>query len=276
MQKKSLEVCCYVAGAGAFGVFLRWLQDQLAFNELHLADKSVFHVLVVLFVAAAAYVFLRFIDRAQKEYLYVPESFTEAFRAEGRLYRLLRRVIGGLMVVGALVLFFTCETDKMAGMLRFLAILALLSGVAFPMLLAEANREDQKPGLLCVLSFLPVLTFAVWLVSSYRANSINSVPWSYVLEIATASMGMVSFFRLAGFAFGNPKGWRCWFDAMFGALLCLMSLADERYMGMQIILFSAAAMQILYTWIIVKNLKQGKAPEKRPEKHYDDGFEHLR
>ena len=33
MQKKSLEITCYVAGAGAFGVFLRWLQDQLAFDE---------------------------------------------------------------------------------------------------------------------------------------------------------------------------------------------------------------------------------------------------
>ena len=29
MQKKPLEITCYVAGAGAFGVFFRWLQDQL-------------------------------------------------------------------------------------------------------------------------------------------------------------------------------------------------------------------------------------------------------
>ena len=35
MQKKSLEITCYVAGAGAFGVFLRWLQDQLAFDEIY-------------------------------------------------------------------------------------------------------------------------------------------------------------------------------------------------------------------------------------------------
>ena len=42
-QKKSklaraLELTLYVIGAGAFGVFLRWLQDQTAFNELGLAD----------------------------------------------------------------------------------------------------------------------------------------------------------------------------------------------------------------------------------------------
>ena len=27
--KKSLELICYIAGAGAFGVFLRWMQLQL-------------------------------------------------------------------------------------------------------------------------------------------------------------------------------------------------------------------------------------------------------
>lgn len=36
--RKSLELGCYVAGGGAFGMFLRWLQLQLGFNELGLAD----------------------------------------------------------------------------------------------------------------------------------------------------------------------------------------------------------------------------------------------
>ena len=53
MQKKSLEITCYVAGAGAFGVFLRWLQDQLAFDENGLSEKSVFNFLVPLLLIAA-------------------------------------------------------------------------------------------------------------------------------------------------------------------------------------------------------------------------------
>ena len=47
--KKSLELCCYVIGGGAFSVFLRWLQNQLAFNELGLPEKSSLHVFLVLF-----------------------------------------------------------------------------------------------------------------------------------------------------------------------------------------------------------------------------------
>ena len=46
--KKSLELACYIGGAGAFGVFLRWLQLQLAFNELGLPDPSAFHVGLIL------------------------------------------------------------------------------------------------------------------------------------------------------------------------------------------------------------------------------------
>ena len=58
--KKSLELGCYTLGAGAFGVFLRWLQAQLAFNELGLPDPSAFHILLILYVVAAALVFLFF------------------------------------------------------------------------------------------------------------------------------------------------------------------------------------------------------------------------
>ena len=52
--KKSLEIACYVGGAGAFGVFLRWMQHQMAFNELGLPEKSLFHPVLILFALAAA------------------------------------------------------------------------------------------------------------------------------------------------------------------------------------------------------------------------------
>ena len=61
--KKSLELACYIGGAGAFGVFLRWLQLQLAFNELGLPDPSVFHIGLILYAVAAAFVFLYFVNR---------------------------------------------------------------------------------------------------------------------------------------------------------------------------------------------------------------------
>ena len=55
MQKKSLEISCYVCGAGAFGVFFRWLQDQMAFDEAGLAERSVFNYLVPKYVEMMIY-----------------------------------------------------------------------------------------------------------------------------------------------------------------------------------------------------------------------------
>ena len=275
MQKKVMEISCYIAGAGAFGVFLRWMQDQLAFNEYGLADPSAFHVILPVYLLVCALVFRSFVKRYDKAGFSLPESFHAAFRNEGKLYAALRWVIGGLMVVGGVVLLMTSELDKYAGMLRVLSLAAILAGASFTALTTLANREDAKPTLLCVLAFLPILLYAIWLIYCYRANSINSVIWSYVVDVGTVIMAMIAFFRVAGFPFSAPKPRRCLFDIMFAAMLCLLALADERYMGMHIILFSTALMFLFYNWVLVCNLQKTEEKEKPEAETTDDGFEHL-
>ena len=272
MQKKALEINLYVVGGGAFAVFLRWIQDQLAFNELGLADPSVLHVLVLLFLAAAAYVFLRFLNQLRDENYYLPESFGTALRNESKLYQIVRVALGVIMCLGAAALFAVSETDKYVGMVRALAVLGFLTGISYPLLLNAANKEKQNPRLLCLLSLIPVLLFAMWLLVSYRENSINSVAWAYALDIFTPIVAMVAFFRMAGFAFGSPNVRRSMFWAMYGAVMCGMALADGRYMGMQLMLFAAAGMLVLYNWIMIGNMRQGKVKEKR---RTNDGFERL-
>lgn len=272
MQRKPLEVSLYVGGAGAFGVFLRWLQDQLAFNEAGLVDKSVFNVLVPLFLLAAALVFRRFLREEEKQKLCVPEEFDEALFQDGRLFVLARYAISGLMVIGALWLFASSETDKLVRPLRVLALVGALTGVSFSLLLAQVGRQPQNRSLLCLLSFVPILFYAMWLVYCYRVNAINSVVWSYVLEIATVSMCMVAFFRMAGFAFQAPKPQRARFDVMITAVLCLTCLADDRYMGMHVMLLATALMLMFYNWVMMENRQEKK---DKTEAKPDDGFERL-
>ncbi len=273
MQKRIMEISCYVAGAGAFGVFLRWLQDQLAFNEYGLPDPSAFHVLLPVYILICAALFRSFVKRYDKEGLAVPASFPEAFRNEGKLYAALRWIIGGLMIVGGIMLLMTSELDKYAGMLRVLSLTAILAGASFTALTTLANREDASPNLLCLLAFVPIFLYATWLVYCYRANSINSVVWSYVVEVGTVIMAMLAFFRVAGFPFNAPKPRRCLFDIMLAAMLCLLSLADERYLGLHVILFSTALMFLFYNWVLVCNFR--KEEKQEAPQTPDDGFEHL-
>ncbi len=274
-HKRALEVNAYVVGAGAFGVFFRWMQCQLAFDDQDLPEKSFWNVMVPLSIFIVAYVFLRFVDKFKNQRYFLPEEFNLALENKGRLYTILRWAIGGLMCVGALVVLATCETGKNAALLRIIALLAALTGISFPLLLSSANKEKEllRPRLLCLYSLFPILMFAFWLIFSYMENAINSVVWGYAIEIITICFAMVSFFRVAGFSYGQPNVWRAMFFAMFGAFLCIMSLADSRNVGLQIVLLSSALMLILYNWIMVANLRQRDAVGRE---NPQDGFERLR
>ena len=278
MQKKSLEITCYVAGAGAFGVFLRWLQDQLAFDENGLSEPSVFNFLVPLMLLAAAWMFTRFINKIQDDKCYVPRDFCDALFNPGKLFAVARWAIGLLMCLGSVVLLMTSETDVDADFIRIICLLGFLSGLALPFVLGSANYDEfanVRFVRLCMM--MPILLFSAWLILCYKQNSYNSVVWSYVIEMATIIVALLAFFRIAGYAFFAPNWRKCMLAIMMGAAMCIMSLADERYMGMHIIMLSAALMLILYNWILFKNLrKKVKRSEIQEPQSDEGGFEQIK
>ena len=272
MRNKPLELSLYAAGAGAFGVFLRWLEDQLAFNEEGLADPSAFHVIVPLFLIACAVTFWHFQQDIERKHYEISAEFEQALYSEHQLHTALSILTGFVMVLGGLLLFAKSETDRYVGMLRLLAALAAVSGISFPLVLLEAKREAARRGILCLMMLLPLLMFAVWLILSYRRNAISSEPLAYGLDMLTAIIGMIASFRMAGFAFGAAKTKRAVLSVMLCASICIMSLADERYFGMQMILLATAGQMLLYNWILLQNLRQ---KERKVVIQKDDGFEHL-
>ena len=140
--------------------------------------------------------------------------------------------------------------------------------------MVSSRCSDELSGLSAalLLMLLPVLLYAVWLIFSYRNNVINSVPLSFGLDMLAAILGMIAYFRMAGYAFGAAKPWRALLGAMLSATVCIMSLADGRYMGMEIILLATAGQMLLYVWILLQNLRER---ERKVVVKKDDGFEHL-
>ena len=275
MQKEALEKTCYVGGAGAFGVFLRWLQLQVAFNDDGLPDASVFNFLVPLSILIAGAVFFFFVRRWRDKHYHLPSAFNRALHNDGLLYSALRWVIGALMCLGAIVLFASCEADRNVGFYRVLSVLGLLSGAAFPFILREANEEEPRLKLVCALSAAPMLLFAVWLVTCYKVNSINGIVWAYGVEVVACCFLLLAFFRVAGFAYSSADAWHSLFFCMFAAFLAIVCLADGRYMGMQLMLLSAAGMLMLYNWIMITNLKRKKVDPYASVAAETGGFEQL-
>lgn len=268
-DSKSLEVSCYVLGAGAFGIFFRWMQLQLAYNGEGLPGKSVWNFFVVLLIAVCAGVFWYFVRRNEKAGYAVPDDFFSALSNPGKLYALFRWAIGLIMVAGSLLLFLTCELDMNATFLRVLSLFGAITGICFPLLLICANKPHvTKNGSVTLLSFMPLLFFATWLLTSYKQNSINPIGWDYVVEVLTIIVDMLAFFRIAGFAYGVPEAKKSMFLSMLGAMLSLMCLADNRYLGQQVMFFATALMLTLYNWILYANLVP--IPQKAPVEEETD------
>lgn len=275
MQKEALEKTCYIGGAGAFGVFIRWLQTQVAYNDDGLADASVFNVLVPLSILAAGLVFFFFVRRYREKNYRLSAAFTKALRNDGLLYMALRVFLGVLMAIGALLLFISSEADKNVGFYRVLAALGLLAGVSYPLILSEANQEEPRTRLVCAAHVAPILLYAFWLVTCYKVNSINGVLWHYAIEVVACCVILLAFFRVAGFAFNTPDTWHTLFFCMFAPFLAIVCLGDGRYMGMQLMLLATAGMLMLYSWIMISNLKRRKIDPIAAAAQEQDGFERL-
>lgn len=273
-QSKALETCCYVVGAGAFGVFARWMQLMLAYNEEGVVDPSFWNFIVPGLLIVAALVFNHFIIKMKKKLLYMPEGFCRALHNEGKLFTVCRWVFGGIMLAGAALLFLESETDKYSGFQYALAACGALTAFAFPFMLTAANRPNAYNKNLCAfLAFMPILLFCVWIIVLYRENSINPVLWDFIVQIIAIILNIIAFFRVAGFAFGAPNEWRSILFCELGAVASLMTLPDDIYLGQKVMFAAAALMQILLIWIMLVNLKQGK---RAPTEEEDHGFERLR
>ena len=96
-HKRALEINAYAAGAGAFGVFFRWMQRQLAFED-GLSKGSFWNFMVPLSILIVGYVFLRFVDRFKNQRCYLPDELEEALVNTGKLYTVARWAAGVLML----------------------------------------------------------------------------------------------------------------------------------------------------------------------------------
>lgn len=281
MQNKSLENTVYVVSAGAFGVFLRWLQLQLAFDEEGLCGPSVFNVIVPAYLLLAAYLLRRRVWEQLGHRWVLPKKPEEALANPGKLYAVLRWLPGGLMILGGLLLIRGSEVEKQVMLLRVIGGLAILTGGCVPLLLQLANKplQGRFKDLPTALSLAPLLLFAVWLIYDYQKNAVNPVIWAFLVEVAAVSTLLIAFFRLAGYAFGQVSSKKTLFWLQYGMLMSLVVLADDRSMSMQVIFFAAGLMLGLADFILLSHLverqtgdeEEEKKPKKKEKKPLNDG-----
>lgn len=272
LQMRALENECYVLGAAAFSVFIRWLQVAAGTDDNGLFNKTVWNYLVPLLIIVSFCIFYGMTRKLKKDRFYLDEEISAALRNSGKLYKAIRILIGGIMIAGAGLLFATCETDREATLLRVVSVLGVITGASFIWLTGEYNREKPNIDRMCAAASAPILLFAVWLITTYKANDINSIVWAYCIEILACCFAMFAFFRIAGFSFGSVDFKKVLNATMCGTYMLILSLADTRNLGQTVMIVSAILMLVYYDWVIITNFREKEAPMSYQPR---DGFERL-
>ncbi len=273
----ALIMLCYVCALGAFGAFFRWLQMQVARDsETGMINPSILNLLLpAIIIAAAVILWLRTKKLTDGETVF-PTGMSEALRGLSLVYIIFAWVIAAIAVIGGIMTLVSTSLDSLHTMYVIIAVLAMLSGLSFP-LICSASRSHYSPSLVSVFMTIPILMYCVWLIASYRANSSSPNVWVFAIEIIAICCAILALFYVAGYAFGRPNPQKACYLSLFGAFMCITTLSDSRYMGLELILLATAGMLLMYGWLIVKNRcareelpaapepVKASAPEAEPE-----------
>lgn len=259
-----LEISCYAVGTGAFGVFTRWMQLMLAYNDDGVVDKSFWNIAIIALFVICYFAFSKTARKAEKKLWYLPEDFCFAFANDNKIYKACRWAFGSITSIGGLILLMQCEVDKNAIWLMILAVLAVLTGFAFPLLLSSANRPKVYNRVYsALLATVPIVFIAFWLLTCYKQNSINPVLWDFAVQIGGLILILIAYYKIAGYTYGKTNEYSTLVSVMLGATAAFTNLADSRYIGEQIIFAGIGLMLTNCVWIMVANLKKGKPLPKK-------------
>lgn len=269
MRKNALINSCYVCAAGAFGTFFRWLQNQSCFDaETGLLNPSALNYIVPLSILAAAVLFFFLVKKLKNQELEPPKDIFGLFNGTSILYPLAYMVIAVVTLVGSVVTLVNCAGEQYAAVYRLIAGLAAISALAFPVI-CSSRRRRYAPSIIGAFMCIPIAMFTAMLLLCYKANSSNPVIWSFWIEIITCCLCMLAFLFSAGFAFDRAEPYKAMFLTMLAAFMCFTTLADSRYIGLQMIYLGSAGMLLTELWMMISNMRKPAeaeaAPEEKPE-----------
>ena len=269
MRKLALTLTCTTCVYSAFGIFSRWLQNMTAFEEngLYISGSLWGIVLTILCIAAAGTMFG--FARYYKKNLGLtcaPDPGV-AFAGSGLLHKIIYLVIALIMAAGSVMLLITAGDAEaplgmdFSGLLRILALLGLLTAGGFLGIAGGASGKETPDGSprqagFCLATTLPIAFCCFWLIVSYRQDAVTSLVWSYAPEILAIACSLLSFYYVAGHAYGRGKPFATIFFCNFGAFLCFVTLPDERLIAQQIMFFGIAGMQLFLSWMLVSGLRR--------------------
>ena len=254
MQKNAWIYTIAASLAGALSLLFRWLQLQSVFDETTglPASGAGLSTLVVITLAAAAAGLWWLSGKLCPHMELEPEA---AFTLPNRLCGLLMYGAGAVAALGCAAMFFTEETF-------FMRILALV-GFSSAAVLALYPPISRWGFFGAMMTVLPVLFFAGWLVAFYKENSTNPILWEYGPQILAIAGCLLGAFRLSGCIFYRTKPREAVFACGLGLCLALTVLMDDASLGTRLVFLGWALGFGTMGWILLRSFyMQGPLPSE--------------
>ncbi|MCL2342376.1 MAG: hypothetical protein FWC62_00535 [Firmicutes bacterium] len=229
-MRKTWVMLITTAVVGALGMFLRWLQMQNVLKDevvggnhlLLVARSSSYSTAVVVAIACFVGLAILFTLWLRKG-LSVPKK-----PAPLSLDRPVQTVLAGLSCV--LLLIFAVLMlpalwngeilQKLVGLLAFVVLVAFAAAVA-RLTLVKGSFGGKYFAALCAA--FSAVAMSVWLIFLYKENAEEPQLWLFVPGILAIASAALSFYYLAGYAFGRVKPGRALLLTQLGVYFNLMA-----------------------------------------------------
>ena len=248
-EERDLHVLLCVCGRGVWRLFS---MDPIPYG--------LWSKLMVLMCVVAAAGLLGLVLRHRKRDYFPASTCESVFRGTTPLPPYIYTVFALAMAIGGVVLFLTSKYRPYQTLIRLLSFFSILSAGSF-YYLASSPYKQRETGMQCLCAAVLTLMGCFWMILSYKMNSTLPTVWRYSIEILALAADTIAFYYMAGYAFGRPKPYRSMFFSFLGAFFSLVTMADERMLGMQIILGAMSGMLMYCGWMTVSTMRAEKRME---------------
>ena len=253
MRKTAIIVPAVSLIAGIAGFLLRRTELSTVFDSrtgLAIPNAPITLTLIGVSIAAAALcLLLSFLAARGKK---ASNVYEEAFAAPPA-YFVVSFILGVIMILGAVIYFFSLLSGKPSFLDFILFLFAACSGASL-IVLARGVYREHGGGEMCLFSVVPSLFLCIWLILTYKNNASDPVILHYSYECLAIAAGALSFYYAAGYAFRKSKPVRTILCYLLTIFFTLVAIADPLSPGLTVIFAVIAANSLLNSIVFIGNL----------------------
>ena len=262
MRKKNVIVPALFFAVGIVGMILRKVQLETIFDPVSgLANPSPVNTALTALTLAVIAGAVAFAWPIKKELGKFDPLY--AFPVSGKVELGALTVFGSLLGVCA-VLNFVLDKTETAVIKGIFAVIGVLTAVSVVLSALRAAKGEKAAG--GVLSVIPPLFAAWWLVVTYKDNNTNPVLLEYCWSCLAAAAATTAFYYAAGFDYGIRHVRRTVVSHLLAVYFCLVAVPDGGNIALSAAWIAIAGIMLTRLWAMLSGRQpEAVEPEKKSE-----------